>query len=64
MRHLSEVELLNTRMKLARLEALYKSKGQEAGGDEEIRELTMESLQRLINQLKEEIAWSEIHQTT
>jgi hypothetical protein len=57
-----ERELLNTREKRARLEALYAAHDNETGGDEELRELTMESLKRFINQLKEEISRYEAHQ--
>jgi hypothetical protein len=55
-------ELENTRSKLARLEALYMADEQEVGGDEELREIEMESLMRLINQFKEEIARYESRQ--
>jgi len=48
--------LANTRRTLARLEALYEADANETGGDEELREWTMESSTRTINQLKEEIA--------
>ncbi|HEV2970806.1 MAG TPA: hypothetical protein VGY55_12615 [Pirellulales bacterium] len=60
-RVLNEVELTNTRRKLTELERRYDAHEQENGGDEELRELSMESLKRLINQLKEEILWSEVH---
>lgn len=60
MRILTEVELSNTRRKLAELERLYNINEQESDGDEELREMTIESLTRLINQLKEEIRRSEI----
>ncbi len=59
----NEQELANTRTKLARLEARYETLRFETGGDEELRELTMESLKRSINQFKEEIARYEAHQT-
>jgi flagellar biosynthesis chaperone FliJ len=49
-------ELTNTQAKLDRLEARYTSLRDQTGGDEELREATMESLKRFINQLKEEIA--------
>jgi hypothetical protein len=55
-------ELANTRNKLARLEARYAAHERKTGGDEELRELTMESLKRLINQFKEEIARYETRQ--
>jgi hypothetical protein len=61
MRFLNEIELANTRRKLAELEAHYEARRQETGGDAELRELSMESFHRLINQLKEEIIRSEIH---
>jgi uncharacterized protein involved in exopolysaccharide biosynthesis len=54
-------ELVNTRTKLARLEARCQTLRSETGGDEELRELTMESLTRTINQFKEEIARYEAH---
>jgi hypothetical protein len=52
----------NTRRKLERLEALYRAHEAETGGDEELREASMESLKRYINQFKEEIARYEAHQ--
>ena len=58
----NERELANTRQKLQQLEALYEADEKETGGDEELREMEMESLKRLINQLKEEIARYEAHQ--
>ena len=61
MRLLSDVELANTRRKLDELEALYAAREGETGGDEELRDMTMQSLMRLINQLKEEITRSEAH---
>ena len=57
-------ELENTRAKLSRLEARCEALRNETGGDEHVRELTMESLRRFINQLKEEIARYEIRQPT
>jgi hypothetical protein len=61
-RLLNEIELANTRRKLDDLEKLYEAHQQETGGDEKLREMSMESLKRLINQLREEIAWSGAHQ--
>ncbi len=60
----NERELANTRKKLERLEALYAKRENESGADEELREMTMESLRRTINQFKEEIARYEAHQPT
>ena len=54
-------EVANTRRKLERLERLYASHEKVTGGDEELREVSMESLKRLINQFKEEIARYEAH---
>ena len=58
----SEREVANTRVKLARLEARYGALRGATDGHEHVRELTMESLKRLINQFKEEIARYEAHQ--
>ncbi len=58
----NERERVNTQTKLAHLEARDESLRAETGGDEELREMTMESLKRTINQFKEEIARYEAHQ--
>ena len=58
----NDIELANTRAKLARLEARYEALGNDTGEDEHVRELTMRSLKRYINQFKEEIARYEAHQ--
>lgn len=50
----NDQELANTRQKLQRLVAVYEANEKKTDGDEELREMTMESLMRLINQLKEE----------
>jgi hypothetical protein len=55
-------ELANTRLKLQELTAVYEANVSKTGGDEELRDMSMESLMRLINQLKEEIAPYEAHQ--
>ncbi len=52
----NERELANTRAKLLLLESMYRDAEGEPASDDEIREAELESLQRLINQLKEEIA--------
>lgn len=49
-------EVVNTRVKLAELEARYEVLRSEHGGNQRLRDLTMISLKRLINQFKEEIA--------
>ncbi len=56
----NDTELANTRAKLARVETRYQRLRDETGGDEELREATMESLKRFINQLTEEITRYEI----
>ena len=52
----SRRELEVTREKLRLLEERYEANKREEGGDPHVRELSMRSLKRLINQLKEEIA--------
>ena len=52
----SHRELEATRGKLRLLEERYEANKHEQGGNEHVRELSMKSLKRLINQLKEEIA--------
>ena len=49
-------ELEATREKLRLLKGRYEANKREEGGDEHVRELSMRSLKRLINQLEEEIA--------
>jgi hypothetical protein len=51
----SHRELEATREKLRLLEERYEANEREQAGDEHVRELSMRSLKRLINQLKEEI---------
>ncbi len=58
----NELEFVNTRNKLQRLEALYEAAENETDGDEELREAELESLKRTINQFKEEIARYQAHQ--
>jgi flagellar biosynthesis chaperone FliJ len=57
----SERELVNTREKLAHLEARYKELLDDSTMNARVRDLTMHSIKRLINQLKEEIAVFEAH---
>jgi hypothetical protein len=52
----SHRELELTREKLRLLEERYEANQREQGGDEHARQLSMRSLKRLINQLKEESA--------
>jgi hypothetical protein len=58
----NDLELANTRTKLARLEARYEALRNDTTEDEHVRELTMRSLKGTINQFKEEIARYEAHQ--
>ena len=51
----SHRELEATREKLRLLEERYEADKRDWSGDEHVRELSMRSLKRLINQLKEEI---------
>jgi hypothetical protein len=57
------VELANTRAKLAELEARHEELRNETVDDEHVRQVTLRSLMRYINQFKEEIARYEAHQT-
>jgi uncharacterized small protein (DUF1192 family) len=57
----SERELRVTREKLQMLEEQYDKTRTEPNVDEHVRELTLLSLKKLINQLKEEIARFEAH---
>jgi hypothetical protein len=52
----SEHEVQVTRRKLRDLEELYEGTRTNARSDEHVRELTLRSLKKLINQFKEEIA--------
>jgi len=52
----SERELQVTRQKLRILEEQYERTRTRVGGDEHVRELSLMSLKKLINQFKEEIA--------
>lgn len=56
----SEIEVVNTRKKLAELETRYEELRVSDEYDKRLRELTMRSLKRLINQLKEEIIRYEV----
>ena len=56
-------ELEVTREKLRLLEEQYQAARTRSGTDEHVRELTLRSLKKLINQLKEEIARFECHAT-
>ena len=58
----NDIELANTRTKLARLEARYEELRNDTSEDDHVRELTMRSLKGTINQFKEEIARYEAHQ--
>jgi hypothetical protein len=51
----SRKELDFTREKLRILEERYAATERQEGGDEHVRELSMQSLKKLINQLTEEI---------
>jgi hypothetical protein len=52
----SKRELNQTRRKLASLQQRYEATREDTGGDPHVRELTLRSLKKLMNQLQEEIA--------
>jgi uncharacterized small protein (DUF1192 family) len=54
-------ELEATREKLRQLEEQYRAAQERIGTDERVRQLTLRSLMKIINQLKEEIARFEAH---
>ena len=58
----NDIELANTREKLRELEDRYKARSQETPDNPRVHELTLQSLKRTINQLKEEIARYETRQ--
>lgn len=58
---LNDRQLINTREKLARLEARYQARLLETNHDSKLRRITLQSLKRTINQFKEEIARYEAH---
>jgi hypothetical protein len=58
----SDIELANTREKLRELEERYDLRRREPSNDAHVRDLTLQSIKRLINQLKEEIARYESRQ--
>lgn len=60
----NDIELANTRDKLRELEARYQARLREIPANPHVQELTLQSLKRVINQLKEEITLFEVHQTT
>jgi len=51
----NDTELANTRIKLRNLEEHYVLSSQDRTGNPQVREISLQSLKRLINQLKEEI---------
>ena len=55
----NDAELVNTRESLRELEARYEARAVERAADPHVHELTLQSLKRLINQLKEEITMYE-----
>lgn len=57
----NDIELANTREKLRQLEEHYKARKAETAINPHVQELTLRSLKRLINQLKEEIALFDAH---
>lgn len=60
----SKRELEVTREKLRMLEEQYEATRNQPGADEHVRGLTLQSLKRLMNQLKEEIVRYESRMST
>ena len=58
----SELEAANTRQKLKELEERYENRRRETPSNARVHQLTLISLKRLINQLKEELARYEARQ--
>ena len=58
-----DLEVTVTREKLQSLEARYESVRRDPAGDAHLQELTLRSLKRLINQMKQEIIRFESHAT-
>lgn len=58
----NETECAITREKLQELEERYEARRRETSANVHVHELTLQSLKRLINQLKEEIARYETRQ--
>jgi hypothetical protein len=54
-------QLDNTRVKLEELEELYAKTESSGPEGAHVRELTLRSLRKRINQFKEEISWFEAH---
>jgi hypothetical protein len=52
----NDTQLANTRMKLRSLEEHYELSSQDRSGTPQQREISLRSIKRIINQLKEEIA--------
>ncbi|RJP35692.1 MAG: hypothetical protein C4547_09190 [Phycisphaerales bacterium] len=59
----NDTQLENTRAKVAMLEQRYEELRHDTTEDGNVRELTMRSLRRTINQFREEIARYESRQT-
>lgn len=59
---MNDRQLANTREKLRELESLYAELGNDADQSHRVRQLSSNSIKKLINQLKEEIARYEAHQ--
>jgi hypothetical protein len=57
-----DIDLANSRKRLRELEERYGAHLRETEGDAHVRELTIRSLKRYINQLKEDIVRYEAHQ--
>ena len=59
----NDLEVTVTREKLQSLEARYEAVRQDTASNAHVQELTLRSLKRMINQMKEEIIRFESHAT-
>jgi hypothetical protein len=59
----NDIELANTRCRLRELEQRYQARLARMPANPHVHQLTLQSLKRMINQLKEEIALFETQQS-
>ncbi len=59
-----DLQIAVTKEKLAGLKKCYESVSQETGGDEFVRNLTLSSLRKTINQFTEDLVRLEAHANT
>ena len=59
----NDAEVRNTKEKLRELEEHFEKRRHDTDGDPRTHEMSMRSIKRIINQLKEQIARYEAHQS-